>query len=215
MMGVKPVRHDRAVFLDPVLLPGREEVQRWAQAFASIPEAIRARIRALVSDDLRGIIGLALERGWIPQLCHFHLISQLQGSRGRRKRRLSNRREREAIYRLTRRALDLPEGPELRKVLKRLAHLVRQPLAARRVRMAAREFLRRREHFRAYRRYPELDLPTTTGAVEAMGHIVRALMHRLRNVRTPQALRLWATALIRLRPEVRCNGKSFQPNRFV
>jgi hypothetical protein len=101
----------------------------------------------------------------------------------------------------------------------RSAQAVRTPRAptARRppVRMAAREFLRRCEHFRAYRRYPELDLPTTTGAVEAMGHIVRELMHRLRNVRTPQALRLWTTALIRLRPEVRCNSKSFQPNKSV
>jgi hypothetical protein len=102
------------VFFDPVLLPGREEVQRWAQAFATVPEPFQGRIRALVSDALRGIIGLALDRGRIPQLCHFHLISQLQGSRGRRKRRLANRREREAIYRLTRRALDLPDGPALR-----------------------------------------------------------------------------------------------------
>jgi hypothetical protein len=215
LMAVKPVQHSRALFLDPVLLPGREEARRWTQAFATIPAAIQPRIRALVSDDLRGILGLVLTRGWIAQLCHFHLISQLQGSRGRRKRRLANRRQREAIYQLTRRALELPDGPALRTTLTRLRRLVRQPLAARRVRMVAREFLRRSEHFRAYRRYPELDLPTTTGTVEAMGHIVRQLMRRLRNVRTPQALSVWATALIRLHPEVTCNGKTLQPIPFV
>lgn len=35
------------------------------------------------------------------------------------------------------------------------------------------------------------------------------------SIRSPQALQMWATALIRLRPKVMCNGKHFQPKKFV
>jgi len=77
------------------------------------------------------------------------------------------------------------------------------------MRMIVREFLRRIDHFRAYRKYPELDLPTTTGSVEAMNRRVRDLMRQTRSISSPQALQLWAIALIRTRPIVVCNGKHF------
>jgi hypothetical protein len=214
-MAIKPCCQNRALFLDPVLLPGRENVQCWSQAFTTIPTRIYRRIRASVSDDIRGIIGLAMRQGWIVQLCHFHLISQLQGSRGRRKRKLVGRPVRETLYRLTRQALEMPDGPRLQSVLKRLEGLVQKPMGSRVIRMAVREFLRRIDHFRAYRKYPELGLPSTTGTVEAMGRRVRDLMRQTRSIRSPQALQLWATALIRTRPTVMCNGKHFQQKKFV
>jgi hypothetical protein len=34
-------------------------------------------------------------------------------------------------------------------------------------------------------------------------------------VRSPRALQLWATALIRMRPAITCNGKHFQQKKFV
>jgi hypothetical protein len=156
-----------------------------------------------------------MRQGWIVQLCHFRLISQLQGSRGRRKRKLAGRPVRETLYRLTRQALELPDGARLQSVLKRLEGLVQKPMGSRVIRMVVREFLRRTEQFRAYRTYPELSLPTTTGTVEAMGRRVRDLMRQTRSIRSPQALQLWATALIRMRPRVMCNGKHFQPNKIV
>ena len=215
LMAVKACRQNRAVFLDPVLLPGRENVRCWSHAFTTIPARIHRRICASVSDDIRGIIGVATRQGWIVQLCHFHLISQLQGSRGRRKRKLAGRPVRETLYRLTRQALELPDGARLALVLKRLERLVQKPMGSRVIRMVVREFLRRTEQFRAYRKYLELNLPTTTGTVEAMGRRVRDLMRQTRSIRSPQALQLWATALIRLRPKVMCNGKHFQPKKFV
>ena len=215
LMGVKPCHQNRAVFLDPVLLPERENLRCWSQAFTTIPAPVHRRICASVSDDIRGMIGLATRQAWVVQLCHFHLISQLQGSRGRRKRKLVGRPVREILYRLTRQALELPDGARLQQVLKRLEQLVKQPMGSRVMRMAVREFLRRTEHFRAYRRYPELGLPSTTGTVEAMGRIVRDLMRQTRSISSPHALKLWATALIRMRPNVMCNGKHFQPKRFV
>jgi len=215
LMAVRPCHQNRAVFLDPLLLPGRENLRGWSQAITTIPVHIRSRIRASVSDEVAGIIRLGRDQGWIVQLCHFHLISRLQNCRGRRNRRLAGRPLREAIYQLTRQALDLPDGPRLQTVLKELRDLERQATGLRVIRMIVREFLRRIDHFRAYRKYPELDLPTTTGSVEAMGRRVRDLMRQTRSISSPRALQRWATALIRMRPTVMCNGKHFQPNFVV
>jgi len=153
--------------------------------------------------------------GSIVQLCHFHLISRLQNCRGRRNRRLEGRRLREALYQNVRRALDLPDGHQLRNVLKTLRRLVRRATGLRVMRMIVREFLRRVDHFRAYRKHPELHLPTTTGSVEAMNRRVRDLMRQTRSISSPQALLLWAIALIRKRPNITCNGKNFQQNSLV
>src|SRR5262245_30468668 len=215
MMALKPCHRARAVFLDPVLQPGRENMQGWSHAFTTIPPAIHKRIRASVSDEISGIIKLGTAQGWIVQLCHFHLISRLQNCRGRRNRRLQGRPLREALYQHIRQALELPDGPRLQTVLKKVRRLVRQATGLRVMRMIVREFLRRIDHFRAYRKHPQLNLPTTTGSVEAMNRKVRDLMRQTRSVRTPQALQLWATALIRMRPEITCNGKQFQQKKFV
>jgi hypothetical protein len=215
VMAVKPCRQNRAIFLDPVLLAGRENLQGWSQVFTTIPASIHRRIRASVSDEISGIIRLSTSQGWIVQLCHFHLISRLQQCRGRRNRRLHGRPLREALYQHVRQALELPNGARLQAVLKKLGHLVRQAKGLRVMRMIVREFLRRIDHFRAYRKYPKLNLPTTTGSVEAMNRKVRDLMRQTRSVRSPRALQLWATALIRMRPAITCNGKHFQQKKFV
>jgi hypothetical protein len=214
-MAVKPYRQNRAIFLDPVLQPGRENMQGWSRAFTTIPASIHKRIRASVSDEISGIVRLGTSRGWVVQLCHFHLISRLQNCRGRRNRRLEGRPLREALYQHVRKALELPDGRRLQTVLKKLRSLVRKAKGLRVMRMIVREFLRRIEHFRAYREYPELHLPTTTGSVEAMNRRVRDLMRQTRSIKSPAALQLWTTALIRVRPIIMCNGKDFQPNKLV
>lgn len=208
LVGLKPVDVNRAVFLDPLVLPGQESATQWSDVLGRIPAPLRTRIRAVVSDNLRGMTALVVSQGWVSQLCHFHLISQLHGNRGRRKYRLPDRRQREQLYQLTRRALELPAGPALTSTLRQLRRLVRHSPTSRHLRMAVREFLRRIDAFRAYQSYPNLHLPTTTGAAEAMGRIIRAALYRARSVRTPRALQLWATAIIRLRPSVMCNGRS-------
>ena len=209
VMALKPCHQNRAVFLDPVLQPGRENMRGWSHAFTTIPPAIHRRIRASVSDEISGIIKLGTSHGWIVQLCHFHLISRLQQCRGRRNRRLHGRPLREALYQHIRQALELPSGARLQAVLKKLRQLVRQAKALRVIGMIVREFLRRIDHFRAYRKYPQLNLPTTTGSVEAMNRRIRDLMRQTRSISSPQTLQLWATALIRTRPMVICNGKTF------
>src|SRR4249920_921316 len=135
VMAVKPCQQNRAVFLDPVLRKGRENMQGWSHAFTTIPPSVHRRIRASVSDEISGIIKLGTTQGWIVQLCHFHLISRLQNCRGRRNRRLEGRPLREALYQHVRQALELPDGPRLQTVLKKLRHLVRQATRLRVMRM--------------------------------------------------------------------------------
>lgn len=119
---------------------------------------------------------------------------------------------RESAYQLVRQALEVPDGPPLARVLRRLQGLLTQPFPSRRLQMVVREFLRERSSYRAYRAPPDLGLPATTNTVEAMGRLLRDLARRVRNVRSPHALQQWAVAFIRHRPEVMCNGKQFQPN---
>ena len=215
LMALKSPHQNRALFLDPLLCPGREEIGCWSKAISTIPAKAQKRIQALISDQIRGITSLTAEKGWVLQLCHFHLISQLQGNRGARKTRVVGRNMRELCYQLTRQALELPDGQKLERILGRLTKLVHRPAGARRTRMVVREFLRRTDQFRAYRQYPQLKLPTTTGTVEAMGRIVRDLMRQTRSIRSPEALQMWATVVIRLHPKVMCNGKHFQQKKFV
>ncbi|MEW6544240.1 MAG: hypothetical protein AB1411_11585 [Nitrospirota bacterium] len=212
LLAIKPGRQNRAIFLDPVLLPGREEVRHWRRVFRTMPPALTRRIRAVVCDNLRGMKRLVRRQGWGLRLCHLHLISQLQARRGRRKPALPGTTTRELAYRLVWQALELPDGPRLVHVLQRLRRWQSRPCPSRRLRMVVREFLRERDSFRAYRLYPDLELPATTNAVEAMGRLIRDLARQARNFRSPQALQQWAVAFVRRRPAITCNGKHRQPN---
>jgi hypothetical protein len=72
--------------------------------------------------------------------------------------------------------------------------------------MAVREFLHGLEFYRAYLKYPQLGLPQTTNVVESMGRILREMLRSSRAGSNPAALLLWATALIRMRSTMTCNG---------
>ena len=57
VMALKPVRSDRAFFLNPVLLEGKEGYERWRIAIATIPPEIKKQIKAFVSD---GLVAMAI-----------------------------------------------------------------------------------------------------------------------------------------------------------
>lgn len=208
LLALKPITAATARFLDPVLSPGMESLSAWRVAVQTIPSEVRSRIKAMVSDGFRGSKSLARDHGWIHQRCHFHLIAQLHGRRGRVKR-LRGREVREAIYQQIREVLvTANEGRilQLRESLQQLAHTSDCP---KRLQMYTLEFLRELNSFRAYLQYPELQLPTTTNVIEAMGNVLR---DQLRRISTPQTLEQWATAIIRLRPPLVCNGSKNPPN---
>lgn len=206
LTAVKPCSADYAVFLDPRLVAGNESASRWTEVLAALPPEATRRIQGLVVDNLRGLRQLAHQHGWVPQLCHFHLLLKLQGHGRRRRYALRGGPVREELAQLVRAALELPEGPRLRRTVQRLERLSRGDCGTHRIQMAVRTCLRDLEFYRAYRRYPALGLPRTTNTVESMARLVREMLRRSRAGSNPASLLLWATALIRLRPTLTCNG---------
>lgn len=200
-----------AVFLDPLIIEGKEGFHRWEQTVTTIPLEARRRIRALVVDNLRGMEVLARQNTWALQLCQFHLLLKLQVQRSRPHRALRGGSVRLKIYRLIRKALDLPDGSELYAVLDQLRRLERTSCGTKRIRAIVREFLRCVGFYRTCRSKPDLNLPATTNTVESMGSIVRQLF-RNRAGSSPRSVLLWSKALMRLRPYVTCNAKIYQQN---
>lgn len=205
LMAVRGTEGAKAVLLEPALRPGKENYTDWALTVATILTRTRNRIVALVCDGFRGTQRIARDNGWIIQRCHFHLLSQLQVNRGNWKQ-LSDSPQREAIYQAIRKVL-VANPEKLKRCVMELSALLVKNDGPRRLGMIGREFLRRLDHFRSYRNYPELKLPNTTNAIESFNKIVRS---RCRHLRTPESLLLRTKVLIRMRKTITCKPKIFQ-----
>ena len=209
LTALKPCRSNVATFLDPLLLEGKEGASRWRQALAAIPPHAAGRIQALVVDNLPGMRRIAAQRRWVLQLCHFHLLLKLQALRRGVRYTLRGGPVREEIHHLIRRALEVPEGPRLSRTLARLKQLSREDCGTQRIQTTVREFVGSLPFYRSYLTRQDLDLPRTTNSVESMCRILREMFRSSRAGSNPASVLLWATALIRLRPNVRCNGHPF------
>jgi hypothetical protein len=191
-----------------MLLPGKEGSARWEQVLAAIPSGVFRRIQALVVDNVSGIHYVAAQRGWLLQLCHFHVLKKLQAFRGGIRYSLHGGPVRKQITQLVRQALELPEGTRLSGVLSKLRRISNGDCGTRRVRAALREFLKRIPFYRSYLSHPELGLPRTTNSVESMCRLIREMLRSSRAGSNPESLLLWSTAFIRMNPSVTCNGRS-------
>lgn len=207
LLALRATDQDRAVILEPVLAPGRENFDDWNSAITAIPESVRNRTVALVCDGFRGTDRLARNNGWIIQRCHFHLLSQLHINRGRWKQ-LPNSKQREGVYLAIRKVLVARHG-KLNRCVKALTALLVKNNCPRRLGMIGREFLRRLDQFRSYQNYPDLRLPNTTNSIESFNRIIRS---RCRHLRTPESLLLRTKVLIRMRKTITCKPKIFQQN---
>lgn len=209
VITVRSVTGGEAHYLDPVLLPGRETGTGWKQAFASmLPEVIN-RVLAIVSDGFRGLHQISRERKWVQQLCHFHLLQQLQIQLGSWKK-LPDQPIRREIYQCVCRLLKTINHES--KYDLELYELINSPKCPPRYFMICNEMIRRLDNFRAYINHPELHLPHTTGCLESTNNIIR---DRCKYLRTPESLKLRATALLRARQTVNCNHRNtttFQHN---
>lgn len=201
LMILKPRRRNRGHLLDPVILPGRERYENWMAAINTIPRDIRKRISSFVSDHFSASELVADTTDWLHQLCHFHLIAELQKRRGRRKRRLHGVSIREEAYQCVVRLL----RRNSRQLVERLFVLVARKDCPRKIRMIVREYLRTKDRYETYRTHSELTIPNTTGSVESLGKLIR---RRTWMLRTPHSVLQWATAFVRLRRYIKCNGKS-------
>jgi hypothetical protein len=192
-IAIKANGSDKAIFLDPVLKPGKESACHWNAVLDELPTGINNRIIAVVSDGIRGIETIAENRQWIQQRCHFHLLSQLQKMRGKRSS-TSGRIIREQIYATGAAALVEQSPRKLTRHCNRLNALSEDPLCPKAMKMIVRDFLRRLSAFRSYLAYPQLSLPTTVNVMESANSLIR---RRVGTVNTPNAWQKWAIAIIR------------------
>jgi hypothetical protein len=200
-IAIRSVVGGKAHYLDPILLPGRETGAGWKKMFDTIAPEIDNRILALVSDGFRGLHQIAKERKWIQQLCHFHLLQQLQVQLGSWKK-LPDQPIRKEIYQSVCQLLKTINHES--EYALELYELINSPKCPHRYFMICNEMLRRLDNFRAYINHPELHLPHTTGCLESTNNIIR---DRCKYLRTTQSLKLRATALLRARQTVTCNYK--------
>ncbi|MBI4159687.1 hypothetical protein HY504_00815 [Candidatus Wolfebacteria bacterium] len=207
LMAVKPIRGKKAYFLDPVLLEGRECYERWVQASAFILPEVKRRICAFVSDGFRGSQFLSEQNNWLHQRCHFHLLANLVRGKSKRRYRARSSRLRDKLLEATRTILNSRRTLSLSLARRTIRRLVGRPTCPPYIRKQALEFLEREQDFRTYLRYPKLNLPTTTNAIESTGQMMRKAT---RTAKTPQSLRLRATAFLRLKKFVVCNGHIHQ-----
>ena len=206
LTALKSCRGKTAIFLDPVLLPGKEGAARWRQVFSTIPPKARSRIKALVADNLNGMKHIAKHENWLLQLCHFHLILKFQIQYRRGRRALRGGKVRDEIYRLIRQILETSEESVFNYSLDRLTRIVQMSCGTQRIQATVRDFLQSVPYFRTYRVNPELNLPTTTNTVESMCGIIRDLLRRNRCASSPRSLLKWTTALIRQRQKLTRSG---------
>ena len=182
---------------------------RWRLVIAAIAPTVAARIHALVTDNLPGMGRIAQQHGWVLQLCHFHLLLKLRALRYGIRYTLRGGPIREEIQRLIRIALVEPEGPMLARTRAELTRLSRGNCGTQRIQVTVREFVDNLAFYRAYLTHPALELPHTTNSVESMCRLLREMLRSSRAASNPAALLKWATALVRLRPNIRCNGQDF------
>jgi hypothetical protein len=212
LMALRPVNAETATFIDPVLIEGPERMQAWKNALATIPREQRQSIRALVGDKFHGCRTIADENGWILQLCHFHLLGPLSQRLGRRRPNLVARILRQEAYKLLKKAIRTVDSKQLGTILYCLKELMSEPAMPVYFKQCIRTFLRHPNDYHAYLRYPSLRLPCTNNSTEAMGRRVRDLLRQTRGLRSPKALKLWATQHIRMHPHIACRATQLSTN---
>ena len=78
LTALKACQGNTAYFLRPSLVLGKEGAYTWAAVINEIPTEVRARICAIIADNLRGMQALAERNNWVLQLCQFHMLMKLQ-----------------------------------------------------------------------------------------------------------------------------------------
>jgi hypothetical protein len=202
-MALKPVSMSRAFLLDPVLIDGIELGRKWTAVIDGLPADLLRRIDALVSDGFRGSRRITRDYGWVHQRCNFHLIASLRGRLGRRKLAVGGQLVRQWLYRCTCAALQTRDETELAEFCRMIRYWSEQPECPLRMRLAAHEFLRQRDSFRAYLLHPELRLPRTVSAIDSWHRLLRRITF---GVNDPNAALQRIRAFIRLRPTITCNA---------
>lgn len=207
-LAVKPISQNKAIILDPILCPGKESAEIWEIIIANLPEPLKKRIIAVISDGIRGFERIPKSYGWVWQRCHFHLLSALEKRRGKRQSTIG-RQTREDIYQTVRRLLTETSEYRVRLLRKKLRMFSLKEDCPKRMKMMVNGFFREFAFYRNYLNFPQLSLPTTTNIMESLNGL---LQKKFATVRTASAWYKWAVATIRHKPIFNCKGQNYQPN---
>ena len=209
---LRPVKGKYATIMEPVILPGWEGKQRWEKVLRSLPPDVLKRIKALVVDGITGVECLANDWGWVVQRCHFHQIAMVQTLRGNRWGTVKQKPLREQIYQNVLNMLRTPDEIEAQELYRQTKRLIKLPNCPRWIRLRVGGCIRRLDYFRSYRKYPELNLSTTTNSAECVFQKVTEMSRLTRGFRTIESFKLWLNVQLRNMKYVRCNGKIFNQN---
>lgn len=208
---LRSVKERHAIPMEPVILSGWEHKDKWDYTFKSLPVSVQKRIKAVVSDGIVGIEPLIQRKGWIIQRCHFHLLKMLQSLRGKRWSTVTHKFLREEIYQSVLKALATADKQEAERLLEQIKLLVKRPECPKWINLRVGGFIMRYSAFRAYRDYPELNLPTTTNSTECVFNKLTETIRLTRGFSSSQSFEKWVKVQIRNMKSIKCNGNNYQP----
>lgn len=206
---LKPLGSAEAIICPPLLREG-DETLGWPVAFSQIPPEWKSRIIALVCDGNSGLVAFARHNNWLLQRCHAHLRRFLNnylrtGPRGTQRELAKEVHNLVTIILTCRDRLTVARSA-LR--LREIYHIAK----SRGIRKVISGFIKHIPEYRTYLEYPDINLPTTTNAVESLNNLVRGLQRAARGFCSPQSFLNWVSAVLMTKNTMVCNGK-FQPKK--
>lgn len=207
LIGLRSVAHDTLHFLRPILRHGYESQKRWREVIGEMPDDVKERICALVSDSFTGSEAIAKEQDWVFQRCQAHLLLRLSTLCGNRIRSVSWREGRQEIQRLMYALMKTQDESFADQIADQLFVLGRDRSCPVKLRYMVSWTLRHLHEYRACYRHPELRLPATTNAIENTNGRIRSLLNRSRGCRTPESLIQWITGFLWFHPTIKCRPK--------
>lgn len=208
---VRPIRGKQAIILPPYTRFGSEHCHGgWKEAFNTIPQHVKNRVIAFVSDGAQEAIREARIQGWHIQRCHFHLLFRIAnyvrpGPLSR------NRALAQKLYPLVYTVLYNPDEACAETAVNKLEEIISK-IRSESLKTTISGFVKHYEDYRAYLRIPEYNLPATSNSAEAFIGQIRRLFFRARGYRTITSYQKWIEALCKYRKTIACNGKINQPN---
>lgn len=206
MILVRPVLQARARLRGLIIMKGDESKKHWEEAFErALTPMEESQVKGIVADGSHGLVSLCKEREWVYQRCQFHLLGELKNfCAGYKNHQTGTLRKK--IFTLVCQILDTPDEKEMKYFVTKLSHLIAHPECPRTVKKKIRGFLKHLTKYRTCYRYPEMNLPKTSNTAECTGHLIRSVLSRMRGVKTLQSLEYWLDIIMRLHPEIQCNG---------
>lgn len=201
---IRGVGTTTAIIAPPLLHIGHEDSDGWNAAIAQLPVATRLHIVACVSDGHQALRGIAHERQWVIQRCHFHLKLSLANYLS-----VSPQSRQRIRALLVYQAIDrIITSVDMTIVTRSLCHLTAQcrTIRSRGTRKVLHGFLKYWRDYRTYLVYPALHLPTTSNAAESLVQLIRDVLYRARGFRTPDAYETWVQAICLQKKSLRCCG---------